>query len=69
MAEPAKEPWGVLIITLIVSAIGWMIVRSGALEATSAPQNLILVLSELCTAASALGLLILVVARFRKPRA
>jgi len=69
MSERAKQPWGVLIVVLIASAIGWFVVRSGALEATSAPQNLILVLSKLGALASAIGLLVLVVLRLRTPRA
>jgi hypothetical protein len=69
MAERAKQPWGVLLVTLIVSIIGWLIVVSGALEATSAPQNFILILSKIGTVISALGLLVLVVSRLWKPRA
>jgi hypothetical protein len=68
MAERAKQPWGVLIVVLIVCAIGWVVVGSGALEATSAPQNMILVLSKIGTVVSALGLLILTVLRFWAPR-
>jgi uncharacterized membrane protein YozB (DUF420 family) len=69
MSERQKQPWGVLIVALIVSAIGWLIVLSGALEATSAPQNFILILSKIGTVLSALGLLFLIVSRFWKPRA
>ena len=69
MSEPAKQPWGVLTVVLIASVIGWLIVRSGALEATSAPQNFILVLSKFGALASALGLLFLVALRLWKPRA
>ncbi len=69
MTERPKQPWAVLIVVLIVSAIGWVIVLSGALEATSAPQNLILVLSKIGIAGSALGLSLLVVSRLRTPKA
>ena len=68
MDERANQPWGVLIVALIVSAFGWLTVLSVALEATSAPQNAILVLSKIGTVVSALGLLILVVLRFRTRR-
>ena len=69
MSERAKQPWAVLIVVLIASAIGWLTVLSGALEATSAPQNLILVLSKIGVAASALGLSFLVVLWLRTPKA
>jgi hypothetical protein len=68
MRERANQPWAVLIVVLIVSAFGWLTVLSGALEATSAPQNAILILSKIGTLVSTLGLLILVVLRFRTPR-
>jgi hypothetical protein len=69
MSERAKQPWAVLIVVLIVSAIGWLIVLSDALEATSAPQNMILALSKIGFAASALWLFFLVVSRLWKPKA
>jgi hypothetical protein len=69
MSEQPKPPWAALIILLVVSAIGWVTVLSGALEATSAPQNLILVLSKVGTAAGVLGLLLLVALRLRTPKA
>jgi uncharacterized membrane protein YozB (DUF420 family) len=69
MSEPANQPWAILIVLLISSLVAWLIVLSGALEATSAPQNFILVLSEIYAIASTIGLLFLVVSRFwsRRP--
>jgi hypothetical protein len=69
MNEPTRQPWAVLIVVLIASAIGWLTVLSGALEATSAPQNLILVMSKIGIAGSALGLSFLAVLWFRTPKA
>jgi hypothetical protein len=69
MSERAKQPWAVLIVVLIASVIGWLVVLSGALEATSAPQNLILVMSKIGTVGSALGLLLLIVSWLRTPKA
>jgi uncharacterized membrane protein YozB (DUF420 family) len=69
MNEPANQPWAVLIVTLIVSVGAWLTVLSGALEATSAPQNFILALSKIGTVVGTFGLLFLVTSRFwsRKP--
>ncbi len=68
MSERAKQPWTVLIVTLITSLIAWLIVLSGALEGTSAPRNFILVLSKVYAIASTIGLLFLLLLRLRSPK-
>ncbi len=68
MSERAKQPWTILVITLITSLIAWLIVLSGALEGTSAPRNFILVLSKIYAIASTIGLLILLLLRFWSPK-
>jgi hypothetical protein len=64
MSERAKQPWAILIVTLISSLIAWLIVLSGALEATSAPRNFILVLAKIYAIASTIGLVLLLLLRF-----
>jgi hypothetical protein len=64
MSERPKQPWTILIITLITSLIAWLIVLSGALEGTSAPRNFILVLAKIYAIASTIGLALLLLLRF-----
>jgi hypothetical protein len=68
MSERTKQPWAILICLLISSVIVWVVVLSGALEATSAPQNLILGLSKFYAIASTIGLLFLLLLRLRAPK-
>jgi hydrogenase-4 membrane subunit HyfE len=63
MSERAKQPWTILIITLITSLIAWLIVLSGAFEGTSAPRNFILALAKIYAIASTIGLLFLLLLR------
>jgi hypothetical protein len=70
MSERQQQPWAILIVLLIALVIGWLTVLSGALEPTSAPQNMILVLSKVYATASTLGLVFLVVSNLlRRPKA
>ena len=68
MSERTKQPWAILICLLISSVVVWLVVLSGALEATSAPQNLILALSKFYAIASTIGLLFLLLLRLRAPK-
>jgi hypothetical protein len=68
MSERPKQPWTILIVTLITSLIAWLIVLSGALEGTSAPRNFILVLAKVYAIASTTGLLLLLLLRLRSPK-
>jgi hypothetical protein len=69
MSERAKQPWTILIIMLISSLIAWLIVLCGALEATSAPRNFILVLAKVYAIASTIGLVfLLLLLRLWSPR-
>jgi threonine/homoserine/homoserine lactone efflux protein len=65
MNEPEKQPWGVAIGLLVVCAVTWLITLAGVFEATSAPQNLILIVSKCGTIACALWLVFLAVQGLR----
>jgi hypothetical protein len=71
MSKRTKQPWAILICLLISSVIAWLVVLvvlSGALEATLAPQNLILALAKFYAVASTIGLLFLLLMRLRTPK-